>query len=74
MMAFERMEPFGDRWDDYRMGTLIALMTNINLKKGAAPITAQDVFHSLAEPVEEIEIELTDEQRAAYLDAAFFGL
>jgi len=74
MMAFERIEPFGERWEDHRMGTLIALMRNIHRAKDAEPITAQDVFHSLVEPVEEVEQELTEEQRIAYLDAALFGL
>jgi hypothetical protein len=56
------------------MGTLISLIRNIHRAKDSETITAQDVFHSLVEPVEEIEQDLTEEQRIAYLDAALFGL
>lgn len=47
MMAFERLEPFGSLHDEQMHGAIVALTTNLHLKKGARPISAGHVFPAL---------------------------
>ena len=74
-MAFQRLEPFGDMQADFRAGQVCATLANLQRKKDAKPFAAADFMPALRPPEDdEPEVELTDEQRAAFLDAAFFGV
>jgi hypothetical protein len=41
-VAFYALEPFGDRIQDIRMGTLASVQANTNLSKGATPFKPMD--------------------------------
>ena len=42
--AYDRVEPFGSRAEDRRIGTLIAVLVNIYRKKGSKALTWLDIF------------------------------
>jgi len=42
--AYERVEPSGPVRDDFRFGTILEVMLNMNRKKGSVPIRWTDVF------------------------------
>ena len=74
-MAFSRLEPFGGLHEDFRAGQVCATLANVNRKADSEPFGAADFMPALRPPgADEPETELTDEQRAAFLDAAFFGI
>ena len=78
MMAFDSLEPFGSAVDDFRAGQIAATVANVNRdpKTNAQAWTAADFMPALgaeSDRKEDAELAaLTDEQRIALLDAAFF--
>jgi hypothetical protein len=43
-MAYERVEPSGAVRDDFRIGTVLEVMVNMNRRKGTVPFRWTDVF------------------------------
>ena len=78
MMAFDSLEPFGGAVDDFRAGQIAATVANVNRdpKTKAQAWTPADFMPALgaeADRREEAELaKLTDAERIALLDAAFF--
>jgi hypothetical protein len=75
-MAFASLEPFGGLVEDSRAGTVAATIYNMNRGPKSPAASASDFMPSLRRALhgaaeEEKKPELTPEQEAKFLDAAF---
>ena len=78
MMAFERLEPFGDLQADLRAGMQAAVLANINRDEKARPepYGPSDFMPTLRGARAEKKLigeDLSPDELSALLDAALFG-
>lgn len=55
-MAYDRIEPFGQRQSDYMMASNMAITANIHSRKGAKPYSASDFLPKIKKPMSEQEL------------------